>query len=791
MISSIASLRRRSAIQPISSESWTTACLIVFAFGFCLSNPADAGCELPNSSEDGREWSAVAPHLGPDTSIHDAIVWDDGSGASIFIAGAFRTVEDTLAPGVARWNGNRWFPVSEEISCIGFNGMVQALETFNGRLFAAGQFTQVDVTAVEKLAFWNGSSWSMLPNFQIDGEIHAMVEFEGELIIAGEFTTIGSLAAQNIARWNGDEWSTLEGPAGNGTNGDIVALTIHQGALYAGGRFSMAGGQTASNVARWDELGWSAVAGPDGEGTSGSVHALASFDGQLIVGGSFWTSGGVNAGKLVAWDGTEWHSLPAFPGHAFAAVSVESASVSDSRLYVAYSAADASTILIPRARAIAVWDGLEWSSLTAPDGQDIESARLTTVEWQSSTVLAGFITSQSATAVNDIIWKTGSVWAPLTSVGNRVAINQANAFLHVEDTGESYVAGSFATQTHGHLAGVARVTDRGLSIIGSPFLIDSPSTIPNPRPGIIRDLALFDGELHAAGRFNSIGTSTVSSVARWNGMEWVPVGTPADSYVDISDITVFNATLFVGGYFSSISGTEAYDIAQWNGSTWLPLLGSNGSGLTGAGRVKALQEWSGKLFVGGSFDRVDGRDANSLATWDGSDWHIVTDGVESGVDGTIAALGTFGGGLVAGGTFSQAGEVAANNIAIWDGGTWNTLGVAPNDGLGLPTSGPVNDVVTAIAELDGSLFVGGGFARAGSQNGRNAAVWNGSEWTILPGSQIDGTNGPIDSWTAARLPDFLGDTLIATGGFTVAGSKSAWGLAAYGTIETVFNSSFE
>ncbi|HAX47874.1 MAG TPA: hypothetical protein DCX92_02710, partial [Bacteroidetes bacterium] len=50
--------------------------------------------------------------------------------------------------------------------------------------------------------------------------VRALTTFSGQLIAAGDFTTIGGIGANRIASWNGTSWSAM----GLGTNGRVSAL---------------------------------------------------------------------------------------------------------------------------------------------------------------------------------------------------------------------------------------------------------------------------------------------------------------------------------------------------------------------------------------------------------------------------------------------------------------------------------------------------------------------------------------------------------------------------------------
>ena len=71
----------------------------------------------------------------------------------------------------------------------------------------------------------------------------------GNLYAGGGFTTAGGVSANRIAKWDGSSWSAL----GSGMNSTVNALAVDaSGNLYAGGYFTTAGGVSANYIAKWD-----------------------------------------------------------------------------------------------------------------------------------------------------------------------------------------------------------------------------------------------------------------------------------------------------------------------------------------------------------------------------------------------------------------------------------------------------------------------------------------------------------------------------------------------------------
>jgi hypothetical protein len=148
---------------------------------------------------------------------------------------------------------------------------------------AGGNFSAASGSP-NRVARWNGSTWSAFGS-GTNGNVAALAVLpNGDLVAGGAFTTAGGTIANKIARWDGSTWSAL----GSGTNGDLYALTVlPNGDLVAGGGFTSAGGTAANNIARWDGSSWSALGG----GVDGIPFALTVRpSGDLVAGGPFTTA---------------------------------------------------------------------------------------------------------------------------------------------------------------------------------------------------------------------------------------------------------------------------------------------------------------------------------------------------------------------------------------------------------------------------------------------------------------------------------------------------------------------
>jgi len=191
-------------------------------------------------------------------------------------------------------------------------------------LYAGGASSVAGGKAANRIARWNGSSWSALGSGVSSNPgsavaVHALTVYDdgggAALYVAGRFTIAGGVAALNIAKWDGSSWSPLGSGLGTGF-GDVLALAVYDdgggAALYAGGNFDMAGGVAAIGVARWDGSSWT----PLGSGLGGqfdNAHSMTVYDdgggAALYAGGNFVTAGGVAANHIAKWDGSSWSPL--------------------------------------------------------------------------------------------------------------------------------------------------------------------------------------------------------------------------------------------------------------------------------------------------------------------------------------------------------------------------------------------------------------------------------------------------------------------------------------------------
>jgi trimeric autotransporter adhesin len=701
------------------------------------------------------QWLPGDGLAGVDGTVHATLVWDpDGAGpapARLVVGGEFTIAGDAFARNIAVWDplDGSWSALGE-----GTNGAVFALAAVpNGSggsdLVAGGFFTVAGGRGAGRIASWDGSAWRPL-GVGMNDSVNALVVLPGgELVAGGRFTTAGGAAAGQLARWDGRAWSGVGGGVGGGASGPQVRAfaVMDSGDLIVGGDFTSAGGISADHIARWDGGVWSGLGG----GVNGVVHALTVLpNGEVVAGGEFTSAGGVSAARIAQWDGTGWRALGQGVSNHFGLASVFALTTLASGDLIAggwfgrAGTTDASNV--------ARWDGSRWWRLSSRDwmGPGATRVRAAAVVPGGPLVIGGEFGSIGEVGVSGVAAWDEQEWSPLGG-----GLNERVMAMIALPEGELVVGGVFTWATGVSLAKVARWSDgrwwpMGIELGGVYTWVSALWPLPDgevaaggefiaPGGASLYGLAHWDGsrwhrwpalpdepvtafatlprgDLIAGGWFHWAGSTSAKHVARWDGREWHALGSGMDRAV-FSLAVLPNGHLVAGGEFSIAGGVPASRIASWDGDRWSAL----GAGVGGERwvRVYALAVLdNGELVAGGTFSRAGGVTVNSIARWDGEDWHPMGGGMGGGIQGpTVFALAVLpNGDVIAGGDFETAGAVPAQNIARWDGVAWNPL----ESGL----RGQSPRTVAALAVMpDGRLAAGGSFTSAGPHVSSRLAIW--------------------------------------------------------------------
>jgi hypothetical protein len=228
-----------------------------------------------------------------------------------------------------------------------------------------------------------------------------------------------------------------------------------------------------------------------------------------------------------------------------------------------------------------------------------------------------------------------------------------------------------------------------------------------------------------------------------------------------------NILLFV----VALAGTGTGLSAQCE-TSWQPQVGSQSV----LGTIKAFARWDPdgagpqpeQVVVGGLFSAAGGLPLPNLAMFEPlSQTFSILGGSP---DGEVLAIEPLpNGDLAVAGAFTQIGGVTAAGIAIWNGSNWT----------GLP--GASGTVMALGTDASGRLVAGGQFASIGGVSALNVAVWDGTNWNPLGNGLPSGNSFPA----SPGVHDFA---LLPNGEIVAAGVLTAqvatWNGATWTSLPT-------
>lgn len=630
---------------------------------------------LPGVSRwNGTDWERIAQFDGPVTELA-------AFGGSLYAAGDFQTTGGVATAHIAKWDGKDWSAVGPGIK--GINGPVHALIVFDDgtgtSLYAGGEFRIAGTTEAWAIARWDGTLWHPLGggvHFSSRGGVFALgVHDDGSgraLYVGGKFSAVGFVPSADgigyfpsttrtpdtdgIARWDGQNWSSV----GGGLRSTVVAL----GEYLSKGSLDLYVGETGRRgLTRWDGINWASVGGSQPLGSNSLVSSMIVYDdGQgdvLFAAGNIDWAGNLQANDIVIWDGSKWE----IPQQGFFETIERFAHVDEAggpALYVAGQFLSAGNVA---SKYVTKWDGREWSGLAG--GMNDRIFGMTTFDDGSGPALyaTGRFTEAGGVPVNHVAKWDGLNWRPLGP-----GLNAPGDRLLVFDDGSGpalFVGGRFTVAGLVTANGVAKWNGIFWSSIGAS-IADS-----------ITAMATYDD---GSGEALYVATTTggappPSTIHRWDGTDWtiLPTGSinGAVAAMEVWDDGSGSA-LYFGGNFTVIGTGFLRGIARWDGSN----VSSLGIGLTRSGteaRIFALSvfdDGSGSaLYAGGLFDHSGSTVLGEIAKWNGQKWTDVGGGTRNG---GVNVLGTYdlgnGAALYAGGGFRSMSGVSADHIARLDSG---------------------------------------------------------------------------------------------------------------------------
>ena len=243
----------------------------------------------------------------------NGIQWDSlGRGAygSTSVWSITRYKNDIIASGafvrnygnfLGAWNGTSWDSLS-----LGINEVAYALEVIDDTLYVGGAFDTVDGIQTNLFAKWDGANWYPyhLP-FRAGGEaITDICSYKGKMYICGNFNDTVITQTENIAILENGQLIPV-GPYSTYPYGvGISKLIIYHDELYMSGLFSSSLG---NNIQKWDGTSMSSVG--SGIGTDWQIFDMTVFNDELYIVGSFTMVDGIPAQYIARWNGSVWNPV--------------------------------------------------------------------------------------------------------------------------------------------------------------------------------------------------------------------------------------------------------------------------------------------------------------------------------------------------------------------------------------------------------------------------------------------------------------------------------------------------
>jgi hypothetical protein len=98
------------------------------------------------------------------------------------------------------------------------------------------------------------------------------------------------------------------------------------------------------------------------------------------------------------------------------------------------------------------------------------------------------------------------------------------------------------------------------------------SPLGSGTPSYTAALTTYNGNLIAGGYFNNVGGSNIAS---WNGSTWTALGSGmsvntanSNPYAVVLSVIEYNGELYAAGQFDTANGVPVNNIAKWDGTSW-------------------------------------------------------------------------------------------------------------------------------------------------------------------------------------------------------------------------------
>jgi hypothetical protein len=257
---------------------------------------------------------------------------------------------------------------------------------------------------------------------------------------------------------------------------------------------------------------------------------------------------------------------------------------------------------------------------------------------------------------------------------------------------------------------------------------------------------IYHDTLIVAGGFSYIsGNVNIKKVACYANGSWHPYGVMGNSLNSghVERLRVIDGVLYAVGIFEFADGQLCNGLAQRVGGHWEPVPGWSDFSFNSPPWLGDIIRFQGKLVIGGAFSTV-GFTLRDLVQFDGSAWMPICDGcLNGGMDG-VSALAEYQGSLYVGGIFFYATGNAGQGIMRWDGLNWYALGQQGDVLQNINYSDQYSPDIHELVVRDSLLYISGAFLFVDHvPTPAGICAWDGTDFCLLEGEPFSDTFAPI------------------------------------------------
>lgn len=484
--------------------------------------------------------------------------------------------------GVYVYDGNSFTNlVQNNVNII---GTISTITSKGDSIIVGGSLTWIDGVYVNKLALWNGTSWSALGSF--NSSVNALHVFNNELYVAGGFNDPAYLP--HLRKLNSNNvWQNVAS-TGNG----ITCMTSFNNELIMAGSFDQFNNFVVAGLIKFSNNTWSTICGPNTNGLNSWVYDQINYNDDLLLGGLFLGTRDITSRGLIKYDG---NNLVQFGPELSGSVTCFFKDGNNLYLGGGFTKFDGVTC-----NNILKYDGNSWSTL----GSGVNSVIYSITKFGNDIVAAGAFTTAGGASANRIAKWNGTSWSALGSGLN----NTVNSICVYNN--ELYAAGKFNTAGGVSALRIAKWNGTTWSNLGTG-LGNTVTTITQDVNTITSD----NNFLYAGGSFPSAGGNTANRIiSKWDGSSWSPLGAGLLSG-EVKKLVIHNDTLYAGGnQFFSYNSNNLKGLGRYFNNSWQTF----GSGVllnSAVDNVLSIEFINNNLYCAGGVDQVGGKISSNFAKW--------------------------------------------------------------------------------------------------------------------------------------------------------------------------------